>query len=157
MALVVQNHIIGDYRCCYPSGQTETIYSVGPRGVSLKHELLAMLFMYIRFQELSRPNPEETASILSLATFTYLDSLILLANRVPHLTTEQLPPIALYNRTQSVVKRSYPTLDPFSGGKNRHMFWGLLSVFRKFTLQNDVLGAAGRRANEDPQAQSMSR
>ncbi|KZP18368.1 P-loop containing nucleoside triphosphate hydrolase protein [Athelia psychrophila] len=81
-------------------------------------------------EELSRSNPEETASILSLVTFTFLDPLILLANRVPHLATEQLPPIASYNRAQSLVKTSYPTLDPFSGGKQRHLFWGLLSVLR---------------------------
>lgn len=143
MALVVQDNHIGGHCRCRPSGQTEAVYSFGLRGMPPKHELLAMLFMHMRSQELSRSNPEETASILSLVTFTFLDPLILLANRVPHLATEQLPPIASYNRAQSLVKTSYPTLDPFSGGKQRHLFWGLLSVLRKFTLQHDVLDAAG--------------
>lgn len=80
----------------------------------------------------SRCNPEETASLLSLMTFTFLDPLIHLANRVPQLSTAQLPPLASYNQAKTLVAKSYPTLDPFSGGKKtkRHLFWGILSVFR---------------------------
>ncbi|KAF7968577.1 hypothetical protein HWV62_30063 [Athelia sp. TMB] len=79
----------------------------------------------------SRLNLEERASIFSLATFTWLDPTIYLANRVPHLATQELPPLADYNRVKSLVKESYPTLDVFSGAKKRHLFWGILRVFRK--------------------------
>ncbi|VDB89909.1 unnamed protein product [Peniophora sp. CBMAI 1063] len=75
------------------------------------------------------PNPEQTASILSLITFSFLDKHIFLAYRLPHLGFDLLPAIADYDRTAHLVKRSFKHLDPFSGAPKSHMFWALLRVF----------------------------
>lgn len=88
--------------------------------------------LYRRTQEPCPPNPEQTASLISLVTYAFLDPTILLANRIPHLSADQLPPIADYDQAKNLVKKSFPTLDPFTGG-NKHLFWGIVSVFRKIT------------------------
>lgn len=54
------------------------------------------------------PNPEQTASIISFTFFTYLDSVIWLGNRVPHLSNDQLPPLCDYDTVKNLIKRSYP-------------------------------------------------
>lgn len=95
------------------------------------------------------PNPEQTCSWASLLFYAFLDPIVLLAYRVPHLAFDQLPPLADYDYAKNLIKRSYPVrtvhmssvpltpngrsqhLDPFSGAKKRHMFWGLMAVFRK--------------------------
>ncbi|TFY83125.1 hypothetical protein EWM64_g881 [Hericium alpestre] len=77
------------------------------------------------------PNPEQTASILSMVTYGFLDPIILLANRLPHLPQEKLPPLADYDYAKNLVKRSFPHLDTFSGGSKRHLFWGLLKTFQR--------------------------
>jgi hypothetical protein len=53
-------------------------------------------------------NPEQTASILSLATFTYLSSTISAANRTDHLSPEEMPPISDYDTAQALAERSFP-------------------------------------------------
>ncbi|KDR83115.1 hypothetical protein GALMADRAFT_238938 [Galerina marginata CBS 339.88] len=75
-------------------------------------------------------NPEQTASWISALTFSYNDSLILLANKVAHLRYDQLPPLADYDYVQYLKNTAFPSIDPFSGAKNRHVFFGLLSYFR---------------------------
>ncbi|KAI0258755.1 hypothetical protein BC834DRAFT_974824 [Gloeopeniophorella convolvens] len=77
------------------------------------------------------PNPEQTGSIFSMAIHSYLDPLIWLAYRIPHLAHDQLPPIADYDKTKNLVKRSFPILDEFSGAKRRYLFWALLNTFRR--------------------------
>jgi hypothetical protein len=37
-------------------------------------------------------NPQQTASLLSFLTFSYVDGVVWKANRVQHLTKDQLPP-----------------------------------------------------------------
>lgn len=54
------------------------------------------------------PNPEQTASILSLAVYSFLDPVVYLANRVPKLTSEQLPPLADYDYTKNLRAGSFP-------------------------------------------------
>ncbi|KAI1795060.1 hypothetical protein LXA43DRAFT_1080347 [Ganoderma leucocontextum] len=76
-------------------------------------------------------NPEQTASILSMSVYTFLDGIIWKAYQVPHLPYEELPPLADYDRTKHLVKRSFPSLDPFQVSKKRHLFWGLMTVFRR--------------------------
>ncbi|KAI0258861.1 P-loop containing nucleoside triphosphate hydrolase protein [Gloeopeniophorella convolvens] len=76
------------------------------------------------------PNPEQTGSIFSMAIHNYLSSLIWKAYRVPHLDHDQLPPNADYDRAKNLVDRAFPRIDEFSGARRRHLFWGLLSVFR---------------------------
>lgn len=43
------------------------------------------------------PNPEQTASWISALTYTYSDSVIMLANKVSHLRHDQLPPLSDYD------------------------------------------------------------
>ncbi|KAI0028294.1 hypothetical protein K488DRAFT_80756 [Vararia minispora EC-137] len=75
------------------------------------------------------PNPEQTASLASLLTYTFLDQPIFHAYRVPHLAFDELPPLADYDYAKNLVKRSFKNLDPFSGAPKRHMFFGLMRVF----------------------------
>ncbi|KAJ7145004.1 multidrug resistance-associated ABC transporter [Mycena crocata] len=71
-------------------------------------------------------SPEETASIISLVTYSFLDPLISLASRVPHLSFDLLPPLAHYNNAKNLKTASFPYLN----SKNRHIFFGLMRVFR---------------------------
>ncbi|KAF7978858.1 hypothetical protein HWV62_44329 [Athelia sp. TMB] len=78
----------------------------------------------------SVPAPEQTASIISLVLWFFLDPIIFQAYRIPHLSHDQLPPIADYDRSRNLVKTGFPHLDPFSGGKKRHLFFGLMHIYR---------------------------
>ncbi|KAF8908923.1 hypothetical protein CPB84DRAFT_105721 [Gymnopilus junonius] len=80
------------------------------------------------------PNPEQTASWISALTYSYLDPLIILASKVVHLSYEQLPPLADYDRAQYLTSHAFPYIDPFLGAKRRHLFFGLLQFsVRKFS------------------------
>jgi hypothetical protein len=57
---------------------------------------------------MAEPNPEQTASILSMITYTFLDQIVLLAYRVPHLSYDQLPPLADYDYTPNLKAKSFP-------------------------------------------------
>lgn len=57
---------------------------------------------------MSTPNPEQIAPLLSLITFSYLDPVISLANRVPHLSSNLLPPLADYDYARNLRARSLP-------------------------------------------------
>lgn len=54
------------------------------------------------------PNPEQTASIFSMAVFSFLDPVVFLAYRVPHLAHDQLPPLADYDYARHLIKNSFP-------------------------------------------------
>ncbi|KAH9939278.1 uncharacterized protein BXZ73DRAFT_99482 [Epithele typhae] len=75
-------------------------------------------------------NKEQTASYVSTVLYTFLDSLIWKAHKVPHLPYEELPPQADYDRTEYLIKRAFPELDPFQVKKKRHLFFGFMKVFR---------------------------
>ncbi|KAL0957019.1 hypothetical protein HGRIS_003120 [Hohenbuehelia grisea] len=91
------------------------------------------------------PNPEQTASILSLLLYAFLDPIIFLAYRIPHLSLDKLPPLADYDSASSLRKRSFVHLDPFTGptdaesadevavrslsSTKRHIFFGLMRTF----------------------------
>ncbi|KAI0039394.1 P-loop containing nucleoside triphosphate hydrolase protein [Auriscalpium vulgare] len=77
------------------------------------------------------PNPEQTASIFSLLTFSYMDPTVFLARRLPHLTPEDLPPVPDYDLATNLMERSFKQLDTFSGAPKRHFFIGFLMVFRR--------------------------
>ncbi|KAH9475153.1 ATP-binding cassette transporter abc4 [Psilocybe cubensis] len=79
----------------------------------------------------SVPNPEQTASLFSMITYTFLDSTILLGYKVPHLKAEQLDPLTDRDRAQYRTKKAFPHLDIFHGAKRRSLFWGLMRVYRK--------------------------
>ncbi|QRW00090.1 hypothetical protein RhiJN_28108 [Ceratobasidium sp. AG-Ba] len=77
------------------------------------------------------PNPEQTASLLSLISYQFLDSLIWKAYRARKLPYDELPPLADYDRAEYLKERSFDQLDPLRMKKKRHLFWGLMHVFRK--------------------------
>lgn len=60
------------------------------------------------------PNPEQTASIWSLMIYTFLDPIIFMAYRIPHLSLDMLPALPDYDHTKHLVKRSF---------KVRAMIW----------------------------------
>ncbi|KAF9525551.1 multidrug resistance-associated ABC transporter [Crepidotus variabilis] len=75
------------------------------------------------------PNPEQTASIFSLAAYTFLDPVIFEAYRVSHLSHEKLPPLCDTDYSKKLTSDSAPYLDPFHGAKkDRHLFWRLVHV-----------------------------
>ncbi|KAJ7596755.1 P-loop containing nucleoside triphosphate hydrolase protein [Mycena floridula] len=80
--------------------------------------------------KVSVPTPEQTASILSLATYSYLDPLMFLAYRSKNITKEQLPPLADNDSAHYLKKKNFPHIDPFLRTKRRHVFFGLMRIFR---------------------------
>lgn len=54
------------------------------------------------------PNPEQTCSWASLLFYTFLDPIVFLAYRIPHLSYDHLPPLADYDYAKNLIKRSYP-------------------------------------------------
>ncbi|KDR82358.1 hypothetical protein GALMADRAFT_237629 [Galerina marginata CBS 339.88] len=77
------------------------------------------------------PNAEQTASLFSLITYTFLDSTIFLGYKVPHLGVDQLPPLADYDAAKYRTDKAFPHIDPFSGARRRGLFFGLMRVYRK--------------------------
>lgn len=54
------------------------------------------------------PNPEQTASIFSLLTFTFMDSTIYKGSRQEHLAFHDLPLICDYDESKHLIKQNYP-------------------------------------------------
>ncbi|KAJ7078086.1 hypothetical protein C8R44DRAFT_992812 [Mycena epipterygia] len=77
-----------------------------------------------------KPNAEQTASPLSLLLFTFLDPVILLAYKLPHLPYDLLPPLADTDYSENLKKRGFPNIDAFSGAGTRHIFFGIIKTFR---------------------------
>lgn len=53
---------------------------------------------------------------------------------------DEQPPLADTDDAENLVRTSFPQLDPFErkerGKGRRHLFWGLISVFRTSSFQN---------------------
>ncbi|KIY46182.1 P-loop containing nucleoside triphosphate hydrolase protein [Fistulina hepatica ATCC 64428] len=79
----------------------------------------------------AEPSPEQTASLFSLLSYTFLDPLIKKAYALPHLSPDQFPPMSDYDFAKNLRARSFKHLDTFSGAPNRYMFWGFMSLFRR--------------------------
>lgn len=60
----------------------------------------------------------------------YLDPVVFRAYALPHLPFSELPPLADYDMAEGLKKRAFPELDAFSGARKRHLFFGLLTVFK---------------------------
>ncbi|KAF7965838.1 hypothetical protein HWV62_41236 [Athelia sp. TMB] len=75
-------------------------------------------------------NEEQTASILSLALYSFLDPVIYLANRLAGLSYDQFPPLADYDDAHNLANKSFPILDPLLNHQKNHIFWGLMRVYR---------------------------
>jgi hypothetical protein len=54
------------------------------------------------------PNPEQTASPLSLLLFSFLDPVIVLAYKLPHLPFDLLPPLADSDASENLKTRGFP-------------------------------------------------
>lgn len=52
-------------------------------------------------------NPEQTACILSMALYLFLDPYIWLGYRLSHLPLEKLPPLADYDYTKNLAQKSF--------------------------------------------------
>ncbi|KAG2123601.1 hypothetical protein DEU56DRAFT_829341 [Suillus clintonianus] len=76
------------------------------------------------------PHPEQTSSWLSMILYTWLDPIVFKAYRVPHLSHEELPPLADHDHSRNLKKKSFLHIDPFSGSQKRHIFFGLMKTFR---------------------------
>ncbi|KAG1757959.1 hypothetical protein EDB19DRAFT_1936472 [Suillus lakei] len=76
------------------------------------------------------PHPEQTSSWLSMILYIWLDPIVFKAYRVPHLSHEELPPLADHDYSRNLKNKSFPHLDPFSGSRRRHIFFGLMKTFR---------------------------
>ncbi|KAF9809990.1 hypothetical protein IEO21_07182 [Rhodonia placenta] len=77
------------------------------------------------------PSVSKTASLASLMFFTWIDPIVFKAYRVPHLSVDELPPLADYDDSESLVNSHIKELDPLLvRKKGQHIGWGLLKVFR---------------------------
>ncbi|KIO02467.1 hypothetical protein M404DRAFT_9898 [Pisolithus tinctorius Marx 270] len=56
------------------------------------------------------PHPEQTTSWLSFSLYTWLDPIIVKAQRVTHLARDQLPPLADYDYACNLRKQSFPVI-----------------------------------------------
>ncbi|KAK0480768.1 hypothetical protein IW261DRAFT_1474488 [Armillaria novae-zelandiae] len=75
------------------------------------------------------PHPEQTAPLISLFLYFWMDPVVKAAYRVPHLPYDQLPPLADYDANKTLKARSFKYLDAFMGAKRHHLFFGLMQVF----------------------------
>ncbi|KAJ7645869.1 hypothetical protein B0H17DRAFT_1186847 [Mycena rosella] len=74
-------------------------------------------------------NPEQTSSIISLILYFFLDPIIFLAYRIPHLSFDQLPPLCDYDYAENLKEEAFPHMDVFAG-KRRHVVFGILWIYR---------------------------
>ncbi|KAJ7814135.1 P-loop containing nucleoside triphosphate hydrolase protein [Mycena olivaceomarginata] len=75
------------------------------------------------------PNPEQTASIISTLLYFFLDPIVFLGYRLPHLSHDQLPPLADYDASANLKAKNFKHLE-VSVSNKRHLFFGLLWTFR---------------------------
>ncbi|VDB85429.1 unnamed protein product [Peniophora sp. CBMAI 1063] len=80
------------------------------------------------------PSAEQTCSLLSLLTYSFLDRIIYATYSNPQQASKAVPSLADYDRTAHLVDRSFKHLDVFSGARQQHVFFALLRVFRRESL-----------------------
>ncbi|KAI0717852.1 P-loop containing nucleoside triphosphate hydrolase protein [Cerioporus squamosus] len=80
-------------------------------------------------EEILEPNPEQTASLLSLLSYNFIAPIIWLAYRMPHLPFDMFPPLPDYDHLRNIVGRSFPILDPMLNKSRRHLAFKLIRVF----------------------------
>ncbi|KAH9848044.1 P-loop containing nucleoside triphosphate hydrolase protein [Lenzites betulinus] len=71
-------------------------------------------YVPVRPEEYLEQHPEQTASLLSLLTYLYMEPLIWLAWRLPRLTYDMLPPLGDYDHLKNLVGRSFPVVAAFA-------------------------------------------
>ncbi|KAF8953101.1 multidrug resistance-associated ABC transporter [Flammula alnicola] len=77
------------------------------------------------------PNPEQTASWFARATYMYIDAIILLGYKVPHLRHDQLPPLSDDDYSRYRTSRAFQYIDPLRNDKRQNIFFGLMTYFRR--------------------------
>ncbi|PIL29334.1 ATP-binding cassette transporter [Ganoderma sinense ZZ0214-1] len=80
-------------------------------------------------QEVLEANPEQTSSIASMVSFSFVSPIIWTAWKVPHFTYDLLPPLPDYDLLHNLVLRSFPRLDPTQNKSRSHLGFKLLRVF----------------------------
>ncbi|KAI1790062.1 P-loop containing nucleoside triphosphate hydrolase protein [Ganoderma leucocontextum] len=80
-------------------------------------------------KEVLEPSPEQTSSIASLVSFTFIGPVIWTAWKMPHFKYDLLPPLPDYDHLQNLVGRSFPRLDPTQNKSRTHIAFMLLRVF----------------------------
>ncbi|KAG7095646.1 hypothetical protein E1B28_006368 [Marasmius oreades] len=75
------------------------------------------------------PNPEQTASLLSLTLYFFMDPVIFSVRKNEHLPYDQLPPLPDYDYAEGLRERAFRHLDPTLRPKRRHLFFSLVRVF----------------------------
>ncbi|KAJ3527518.1 hypothetical protein NMY22_g9759 [Coprinellus aureogranulatus] len=75
------------------------------------------------------PHPEQTASLISFHTYSYLTPIVEEAGKVAHLPAEALPPLPDYDRALDLSKEAERHLDPIRVRKGRHVVFGILRTF----------------------------
>ncbi|KAF7321127.1 hypothetical protein HMN09_00200700 [Mycena chlorophos] len=71
------------------------------------------------------PNPEQTASILSLAFYSFLDPTVFLGKRLKQIPYDSLPPLADYDSAKYLKESCFKFFKP-----DEHLVFGILRAFR---------------------------
>jgi hypothetical protein len=71
-------------------------------------ETLILIFLLNAQNPMQESNPEQTCSLFSLVSYIYLDPVIMLGYRVPHLQADQLPPLSDSDYSQHLTKDAFP-------------------------------------------------
>jgi ABC-type multidrug transport system fused ATPase/permease subunit len=82
-------------------------------------------------------NPEQTASLISFFSFSFLSPVIYKAWGVTHLETSMLPPQLETDRMAAIGPRAFPYFDPLATPHRRvNIYWALIAAFaRSWALQ----------------------
>ena len=58
-------------------------------------------------QEIIKPNPEQTASLWSLVTYTFMDVTVWRAYHMPHLPFDLFPPLPDYDHLRNIISDTF--------------------------------------------------
>ncbi|KAJ3557434.1 hypothetical protein NM688_g1473 [Phlebia brevispora] len=98
-------------------------------------------------EPMSKPNEEQTASLLSRWLFSFADSVIHAASRTTHLPLDQFPELSDQYYMKNLMKSTRKDLDPEESKRNRHLIWRLLRASARehllLVLAMSLLALAG--------------
>lgn len=78
----------------------------------------------------AKPGIEDTVSLLTLYTFSFLDYLIIHANKVGNVKPDDMPELVETDKIEYVSKRALSILDPV-GTKKRHVMLSTVIIWSK--------------------------
>lgn len=78
----------------------------------------------------AKPGIEDTVSLLSLYSFSFLDNLVFYANKVGDVTPDDMPELVETDEIEHISKRARSILDPV-GNKNRHVMLSTAIIWSK--------------------------